>query len=264
MKIGVSTASLYPEKLENSLKTLLENDVKIAEVFFNTESELDENYLNILNSLLLEYNAKVSSIHPFTSGYEPVMLFSDYKRRTKDSFKFYEKYFKAGQKLGATILVIHGDRRTEKMGGISDIEYFKTFKELMNLGEKYNITVAQENVFLYRSQHIDFIKKMKDYLGSDIKFVFDIKQAIRANQNPYLMCETMGQNLIHVHINDNDELNDCLLPGKGTMDYKKIFSMLNSFNYQGDCVIEVYKQNYNEVSQIFNSKIYLEKLLKLT
>ena len=37
---------------------------------------------------------RVKSIHPFSCGMEPFMIFSNYYRRFEDSLKFYENYYK--------------------------------------------------------------------------------------------------------------------------------------------------------------------------
>lgn len=260
LKTGISTACLYPQETEKSLEILLEHGFDYFEIFFNTISEITPEYIRMLCKMLRGHNAAVKSIHPFTSGYEPYLIFTDYKRRYRDSLDFYERYFEAAAQLGAEILVIHGDRKTQE-NGISNIEYFEKFGELSMRGERYGITVAQENVNLFRSQHPAFLTEMRAYLGDRAKFVFDVKQAVRSGNDPFAVCAAMGDGLAHIHINDNRPGQDCLLPGKGLMNYKALLDLLMANDYRGDLMIEVYHKNYRELSELFEAKAFLDTLL---
>lgn len=260
MKVGVSTACLYPCETISALEQLLEGGVDHFEIFLNTISEIQSPYLKQISDLLSQFGADVKSIHPFTSGYEPYLLFTDYERRYRDTLEFYKNYFETAAYLGASVLVIHGDRKTPQTGGISDECYFEKFGELARLGREYGIIVAQENVNAFRSQKPDFIRKMKEFLGNEASFVFDIKQAVRSGADPHEMCSAMGERLVHVHINDNDPLHDCLLPGDGKMNYKKLFEIMKSNGYDGDFIIEVYRKNFQEISEIIKSYEYVKRL----
>ncbi len=252
MKVGISSACLYPMDTIDSLRLMLENNVDYFEIFFNTISEIENPYLERIISLLKRYKAGVKSIHPFTSGYESYLLFTDYERRYRDTLLFYRKYFECAARLGAEIVVIHGDKKTAATG-ISDECYFEKFAELSSIGKEYGVTVAQENVNAFRSQNPHFIRKMREYLGNEVSFVLDIKQAVRSGNDPFDMCEAMGNRLAHIHINDNDEQNDCMLPFEGSTDYSRLFNILKRNNYSGDMVIEVYRKNFGGITELIAS-----------
>ncbi|MCQ4022618.1 MULTISPECIES: sugar phosphate isomerase/epimerase [unclassified Ruminococcus] len=261
MTAGVSTACLYPMETTDALKSLLQNGVKCVEIFFNTLSEIQKPYTTELLNVLNEYGAKVKSIHPFTSGYEPYLIFSDYEKRFRETLEFYKSYFSCAAYLGAEIVVLHGDRKTST-NGISDELYFERFAQLARVAREYGVTLAQENVNAFRSQNPAFIRKMREYLGDEASFVFDIKQAVRSGNDPYEMCSAMGNMLVHVHINDNDNNNDCLLPGDGTMEYKRIFDVLKTNGYSGDFIVEVYRSNFSELSELIASYNLVDQLLE--
>lgn len=258
MNIGISTACLYPLETEKALIKLTDKGFHLFEIFYNTHSELSTPFTQEVKGILARSGSRLKSVHPFTSGYEPYMIFTNYKRRFLDSLEFYKQYFTAASALGAQILVIHGDRHTEKTGGITDEEYFEKFARLSILGEQYGITVAQENVNLFRSQNPAFIKRMKASLGDRAKFVLDIKQAVRSGNNPLAVCEAMGDGLVHLHLNDYNDTQDCLLPGKGHADYNGLFALLRKYKYRGDAVIEVYRTNFDKIDQLRESRAYLE------
>lgn len=260
MKFGVSSACFYPMDLMKSIEFLADNNIHTIEIFTNTVSELQDNFAKKVNNIIKPHNINVTSIHPFTSGYEHILLFSDYYKRFEDTLEFYKQYFNFANNVGAKLIVLHGDRRFVQMGGIPNEEYFERYYKLAKTGRTMGVTVAQENVNMFRSQSPDFLRKMREYLGDEVDFVFDIKQAVRSGNDPYEVCDAMGNRIIHLHINDNDSNHDCLLPGKGTMNYKKIITQMTLNGFKGDAVIEVYNKNFNSASEVVDSYNYLNNV----
>ncbi len=257
MQFGISSACFYPQDLLESIQLLAENNVKSLEIFVNTESELTISFANEIKKITDSYNITVDSIHPFTSGYEYMMIFSDYKKRFADAIEFYKRYYSFANELGAKLVVLHGDKRFSDNGGIADEEYFERYYRLAQAGRSMGVTLAQENVNLFRSQSPDFLKKMREYLKDDVDFVFDIKQAVRSGNNPYEVCSAMNNRIIHLHINDNNSTQDCMLPGTGEMDYNKIFSQLRAQGFNGTAVIEVYHKNFETPEQLIASHRFM-------
>ncbi len=260
MRCGISTACLYPMELEQALPTLISMDFHLFEIFINTISEMKPEYLKELKRMTDDSGSLVKSVHPFTSGFESFLLFSDYNRRFNDGLEFYKQYFNAANILGAQILVLHG-QRSDKHSRITEEDYFKHYASLYALGKTFGITVAQENVNLFRSDDPAFITRMREYLQDECAFVLDIKQAVRAGENPYEMCAAMGERLIHVHINDNKPGEDCLLPGCGTMDFSALKSQMMQFGYDGDFIIEVYRRNFGALHELEYTKKIIESLI---
>jgi sugar phosphate isomerase/epimerase len=261
MQAGISTACLYPMLLEKSLETLLSLNFRLFEVFINTCSELRPEYLRRLRRMANEHNAVIRSVHPFTSGYEGFLLFSDYERRFLDGLDFYKRYFEACGVLGARILVLHG-KKNDRRAKIPDEAYFERYCRLFDLGKSFGVTVAQENVNQCLSDDPEFIRSMKLFCGTGCAFVLDVKQAVRGGVNPYVMCETMGSRLVHVHLNDNDASSDCLLPGVGTMDFPALISILRHNQFTGDLLIEVYRKSFGAIEELSSAKRSVEDLLE--
>lgn len=260
MQVGISTACLYPMELEQSLSTLLSMDFRLFEVFLNTFSELSPVYLKELKKHADAYGARIKSVHPFTSGYEGFLLFSEYERRFRDSLEFYKQYFEAANLLGAEIVVLHG-QRDYQYSKLTKEDYFERYAALYALGKSYGVTLAQENVNQFRSETPTFISQMRSYLRDTCAFVCDIKQAVRAGQDPYAVCAAMGERLIHIHINDNTPQSDCLLPGCGAMDYDRFRRLVADFGYQGDLIIEVYRSNFKNLQEICVARSVVERLI---
>ena len=257
MAFGISTSCLYPLETEKSLDTLGKIGVRTCEVFLNSPSETTLEFAKILNKIRNEYGIKIASVHPFSSFAETYMLFSAYGRRFDDMLEFYKRNFEVTAALGAEFSVIHGALTGAK---ISDTEYFERFAKLIEEGRKTGIKVCHENVNRHLCESPEFVKKMKDYLGEDFRLIFDVKQAVRAGYSPLDFAEKFKNDIVHIHISDHTENADCLPPGKGGFDFKKLIEIMNSAGYGGDYIIELYRENFGDEDDLKESLIYMQNL----
>ena len=250
MKIGVSTASLYPINTETALETIGKAGVKTCEIFFNAESELEPSFVNLLLEIKKRYDMNITAIHPTLSLAESFMIFSEYERRFQESLKKFARYSEVAATLGAKYINLHGG----KPNGLTTVkEYCERYMALNHETHKNGVTVLQENVVNYRSGEIEFLRSMRNVLGDDAQFCFDIKQAIRSGYNPTELMDEFYSNIRHFHISDHTATADCLLPLNGTFDFKNFLEFLKNKKYSGACVIEVYKNAYEKECEIFHS-----------
>lgn len=257
MKIGVSTACMYPMETERSFAALNQSGFRLFEIFFNSYCELQGPILQEIRRTAASYGSRVVSIHPFTSGYEPFLLFSNYQRRFEDGLELYKRYFETANALNAGIVVIHGLK--EKQDGIGLEEYCRRFRLLKEAGARAGVLVAQENVNGYVSARAETLREMRRLIP-DVSFVFDPKQAVRAGQDPFEILSVMGGNLCHVHLNDHDGQNTCLLPGQGGFDFDRMFRCLWDSGYHGEFVLELYRQNFSRQAQLWDGAQTLDAL----
>ena len=258
MKAGISTACFYPQTPEEAISYLSACRIPNIEIFFNSFSELRRDYLKELRAILRDGGVDVLSVHPFTSGMEPILFFSDYERRVADGLEMYRYYFQAANELGAKILVLHGDRRGSNC---SEERYFERFLRLVRLGKEFGVTVAQENVERCHSGELSFLRSMKEALGIDAQFVLDVKQARRSGEDPILFLETLGQSICHVHMSDGGAAGDCLPIGSGEMDFGAFFGKLRELHYRGGVVLELYRHNYRVREELIESYDKLREMI---
>ncbi len=259
MEIGASTACFYPLETEKALKKLIDLGYKKAEIFFNTVSELETPFVSQMKKQADDGGMKILSVHPFSSNLENNCIFGEYQRRYDDFIGLYKRHCCAAAELGAKYLVIHGAYAMLKRP-LPDEHYFERFASLIEIGKREGITVCQENVVRFRSQSVDFLKRMKAYLGEDFNMVFDVKQAIRSGYEPLFVAEEMKDSIVHVHLSDNSPQADCMPPGTGEFDFKKLFSILDSANYKGDYVIEIYSRGYDVEKELSLSKSFFDNM----
>lgn len=257
MAIGISTSCLYPLETEKSLDALGKIGVKSCEVFLNSPGETTPQFAKILNGICNEYGIKISAVHPFSSFAETYMLFSAYQRRFDDMLEFYKRNFEVTAALGADFSVIHGALTGAK---ISSTEYFTRFAKLIEEGKKSGVKVCHENVNRHLCESPDFIEKMKAFLGEDFKLVFDVKQAVRAGFSPIEFAEKFKSDIVHIHISDHTETADCIPPGKGNFDFRKLIDVMNSAGYKGDYIIELYRENFGGIEDLRESLLHMQKL----
>lgn len=258
MKAGVSTACLYPALLEDSLSDLVSRGIKTTEIFINTHCELMPDFINILKSILDSGNASCVALHPYTCPIEPMMLFSSYERRLKDSIDYCKYYFEAMNTIGAGIFVLHGNMNVT---AVDEHLYFERFALLSEAAAGYGIILAQENVARCQSRSLSFLKNMSDYLGDTARFVLDVKQSLRSDEDPCEMARVLGSKIVHIHFSDHNDQHDCMMPGEGTFDIRSFLEIMHRSGYDGAVMLELYRSSFRDTEQLAEGCRYLESII---
>lgn len=250
MNIGVSTASFYPLETELALEEIGKAGIKTTEIFFNAESELKDSFIDMLVEIKEKYDINIASVHPTMSLAESFMIFSAYERRFRESLKQYRRYSEVAKRLGAKYIIMHGGKPN---GILTDEEYCERYMALKNETVENGVTVLQENVVNFRSGDVEFLRSMREILGNEAEFCFDIKQSVRCGYAPFLLLDEFYDNIKHLHISDHSVAGDCLLPGHGGFDFAALFKFLENKGYDGSLVTEVYHFSYRNYEEIFGS-----------
>ena len=258
MDIGISSACYYPLETELSLEEVGKSGAKVTEVFFNAQSELKNSFIDILLDIKEEYGIKIASVHPTMSLAESFMIFSAYERRFYEALDQYSRYSEIAATLGAKYIIMHGGKPN---GILSDEEYCERYMALKRATLKNGVAVLQENVAKFRSGDIEFLRSMKDILGKDAEFCFDIKQSIRCGLEPLSMIDEFWDNIRHFHISDHSLASDCQLPLNGGFNFENFFKILKNREFEGDCVIEVYNNAYKKFDELAVSCKNLKKFI---
>lgn len=255
MRMGISTASFYPQSTERALERVARAGARCAEVFINAEQEFSPEFIELLSKKSNELGVEIVSLHPYTSGYETMSFYSDYPRRLEDGMEQYRRYFAAASSLGARFFVMHGAFLGSRL---SDQAVFERFFKLAQVAKTQGITLLQENVSRCRSGAPEFISKMRVALGEWATFVLDIKQAVRSGCGVAAMQSAMGDGIRHIHISDHLPHSDCLPPGKGGFDIPGFLLQLRENGYDDDVVLELYRESYTNLEELTKSYEYLE------
>ena len=250
MRLGISTASFYPELIESAVKRSAALGFRVLEVFVNSEVESGADFGKRTGDLAREYGMEIVAYHPYTSFAESFYFFSEYGRRTDESVELYKKYFHTASVMGARVFNVPGALARRPV----DVDrYCEVYRRLYLAAAEEGLVFSQENVYNYQSGTLEFIRQMRARLGDGVAFTLDVKQANRLGIAPADMLDAMGDRLVHLHLSDFTAADDCLLPGAGCFDYRTFLGRLDRDGDQ-NCVIEVYRHSYQEETEILEAK----------
>ena len=217
MNIGASSACFYPLETEKAFQKICEMGFSHSEIFFNSPSELNSDFVKEMLRIKEHYGITVTSLHPYRSFSEGYDFFSKYKRRFYDATEDYKRFFNAAAELGAKYIVMHGSKHHSE---IPLTEYAERFGELDSIARTFSCNVAHENVVDFASASPDFMRFMKEQLGKDFKAVLDIKQARRAGYDYNEFIDVLGENIVHLHLSDFNSEHNCIPPSEnGAFDF---------------------------------------------
>ncbi len=259
MEIGLSSASFYPDiNTEESIRLMKSLGFDMGEIFLNSPSEYEESFIQQLNEEKYKNQFTINSLHSFSSAFEPY-LFDVYKRRREDMFVYFKNVCRGAKILGAKCYTFHG-MRLDNINTINKDLVIDTYNKLCYTALEEGIKLAQENVSWCMSSNLDFLKLLSEKCKYPIYFTFDIKQAYKSGEKVEDYLNIMGKSLVNFHINDMDDNNNCSIPGKGKIDYKKIYDKLCEIGYTGAGIIEIYRNNYEKYTEIVEGRKNLRKI----
>ncbi|MGH4052094.1 MAG: sugar phosphate isomerase/epimerase family protein [Clostridium sp.] len=256
MDIGLSSACFYPDVYtENSIGTMKELGFDHGEIFLNTPSEYEKEFLKVLLGKKELYEFNINSVHAFSASFEPY-LFDKYDRRRSDMLQHFKDVCKAAKMLGASCYTFHGMRYTN-FDELDTKFVMDIYNELSYIAADEGVKLAQENVSWCMSSDLRLLNLLSNSCKYPIYFTLDLKQACKANTSIEKYINVMGSNLVNLHINDRDENHHCLLPGRGNLNYEHISNMLKKVGYSGKGIIEVYKSNYSSYDELIQVKNFV-------
>ncbi|MBO7520183.1 MAG: sugar phosphate isomerase/epimerase [Clostridia bacterium] len=260
MKIGVSTSCLYPLETEKALLGVAKAGIKTTEIFFNANCELEKDFVAGLKKTKDEYGIEIVSVHPTMSLAESFMFFSNYQRRYVEGMDFYKRYAEIAGELGAKYIIMHGGKPNRVLDNRG---YFERFAHIAEAVRKNGAVLLQENVVKFRAGDIGVLADMKEYLGDSAAFCLDIKQCVRGGYSPFSALGILKDSVKHIHISDNTEDNDCMLPLSGNFDFSAFFELCERVNYKGDAIVEVYRDSYEKPEELYTAYRNFSKYVML-
>lgn len=258
MQIGISTASLFGRKpTESALEFFAENKIQCAEVFLESFCEYNDEFGKLLNSV--KGNVNVHSVHTLTTQFEP-QLYSLNERGQSDSFKLLEMTMSSAKQFGAKYYTFHGGARFKKTPFKINYERVgKITQQIMDITNKYGITLAYENVHWGYYNYIGFFDEIRKRTCG-LKATLDIKQARQSGIDYAEYINEMNSDIVTVHLSDINENGKMCLPGKGITDFNDLFSRLNGVGFNGAMLIEAYQSDFESYDELFESLDFLGNL----
>ena len=101
-----------------------------------------------------------------------------------------------------------------------------------------------------------------DALGNCAKFVFDTKQAVRKEYNPFDFLDVLQEKIIHIHLSDHGKNGDCLLIGEGDMNFNEFVAKLKKYSFTGSIILELYSNGYKKIDDLSDNLSYFRNIIE--
>ncbi len=257
MKIGISTASLFPEKHTEEAAGIIKSlGAEVAEVFFSTFYEYRPEFSKALAPKIA--GLEINSVHTLPLNFEG-NLFNGTRRVRGDGYYWLDQVARSAQLLGCHNYTFHGFVRAGD--GRDDMRFIgERIAEAHAFLQRYGVNLCIENTSYYAFNRPNFFREVKNFCPN-LYGVFDIKQARRSGYPYQMYIEEMAGAIAYVHITDMDENGKTCLPGKGIYNFAEIFKRLKGAGFDGNILIENYRGDYGETQELKNSVDYLNEII---
>lgn len=135
-------------------------------------------------------------------------------------------------------------------------KYLKFFadgiKKILPIAEKEQIKILIEpepKLLLETSK--EFLSFIKDFDSKYLRLNFDIGHFYCVNEDPSSLILKLEEYIEHFHLADiENRVHYHLIPGQGSIDFKRVFASMKEIGYDGFVTVELYpyKQNPSEAA----------------
>lgn len=250
IKVGLSTASVYPLKTEAAFEYAARLGYDGVELMVWAEAVSQD--VNAVAKLSRKYGMPVLSVHA------PCLLVSQRVWGASPIPKL-ERSVRAAEKLGAQTVVVHPPFRWQR-------RYAEGFAEqVAALEDSSDVHVAVENMFPLRADRLfgagqTSVERMKRRGGrpgigvsafspsfdptdaNHAHYTLDLSHTATAGTDALDMMRRMGSGLTHLHLTDGTgaSVDEHLVPGKGTQPVAQVCRELAAGDFTGQVVLEVH------------------------
>ncbi|MBN4928388.1 sugar phosphate isomerase/epimerase [Hoyosella rhizosphaerae] len=248
IRVGLSTASVYPQNTEAGFRYAAEVGYDGVEVMVWLESVSQE--FSALRALSKKYGIPVLSIHA------PCLLISQ-RVWGSDPVSKLDRSAQLASDLGAETVVVHPPFRWQR-------RYVEGFQEqTWRLERDTGVKLAVENMFPMRADRFfgrrtRSAERMKErggpgpgltafapsYDPTDIDhphYTLDLSHTATAGTDAMELAARMGDRLTHIHLADGRgaSIDEHLLPGHGTQPCAELCQQLAVQGFTGQVILEI-------------------------
>jgi sugar phosphate isomerase/epimerase len=256
MKILLSTGSLHNLPFEKIFSIAKKFEFSGVELHLKTPSQLFNISKEKLEKLSIKHQIPILSIH--SPPYEN-FLFQFLIKRDKILFKTWKNTLELAKYLNSEVVVIHPFPfllRKEKTKF--------DFENLLSKIKNSNIKICIENMpkLVFFSPHILITpEEFKNFCSKNNCFqTLDTTHSKTENIEPADFFRINKDYIKNIHISDYKNGRQHLPPGKGEINFKKLFENLKKANYQGFITLELIPKNISSFEIIKNCKEYIQTL----
>ncbi|MHA1929867.1 MAG: sugar phosphate isomerase/epimerase family protein [Candidatus Thorarchaeota archaeon] len=224
-------------------------------------SDMTDSDMDHIREVLEKYHMKPTVHGPL----DDVNLSSLKEPIRRASVDLYKESIDFAVEVKASILVIHaGVCPVDQLVRLEDARnrFHASLLELASYGKENQIMIGLENkqkgvdreIVLYTKEHIDYIIEYRDY---SVGAVLDFGHANTVGSNMSEYIAGFGNQLLEVHLHDNDGLSDSHLSlGQGSLDIACIIQALSDNSFEGPIILELKTEDHLRESVDFLEGIY--------
>ncbi len=229
IRVGLSTASLYPDNAATAFATAARLGYDAIEVMVWTDPVTRE--AGALRAL--------SELHalPIVSVHAPTLLLTQRVWGT-DPWGKVDRSIDLALEVGAGTVVLHPPFRWQR-------EYAAGFVDGVALREhESGIRLAVENMYPWRTARRDVMAYLPHWDPVDQPYdnvTLDLSHTATAGSDALAMAQGLGPRLAHLHLADGlgSFLDEHLVPGRGAQPCAAVLEHLADSRWEGEVVVEV-------------------------
>ncbi len=278
MKLAFSSNAFKKFPLETAIREIAKIGFKGVEILGDIPHayppDCSEERIKKLRNLITELNIEVSNLNAFAlyalgDVYHPSWIESDQRLREK-RIQYTIDCIYLANKLGIkNISTEPGGPIPVKENQINLDSLLKIFaqglKKVESIAETNNvkILVEPEPSLLIENSH-QFLKLMNIICSDYIKLNFDIGHFYCVKEDPSEAILNLIEYIDHFHLADiaSNRIHNHLIPGLGSIDFKRIFDTIKNIGYKGFITVELYPYQDNPVGTAKQSYNYLKWLFE--
>ena len=230
MKVGLSTASVYPESTAHAFAYAARLGYDAVEIMVGMDPLSQQ--VAAVAQLAEHHGVPICSIHA------PCLLFTQRVWGTEPWGKL-QRSADMAKAVGAETVVVHPPFRWQR-------EYARDFVNgIAALEESTGVAFAVENMYPWRATAARGLEmyvpgwdpSAENYANTTI----DLSHAAIAASDPILMAKRLGERLRHIHLTDGtgSPKDEHLVPGRGMMRAGPFLNYLARTGFDGDVVLEI-------------------------
>jgi sugar phosphate isomerase/epimerase len=252
MKLAFSTNAFRKFSLQDAITEIAKIGYKGVEIMCDKPhlwpEDTDTLLIQTIKSVLSQNKIMVSNLNAFMTTaigdfYHPSFIEKDLRYRRK-RIEYTYNCIKIAKLIGAGSISVIPGGPVEKIDRTEALNIFKQeILEIAKFANKENVKILIEpepDLLIQTSK--EFIEFAKNISEESIGLNFDIGHFFCVGEDPAELIRFFGNQIHHIHIEDiaQDRKHFHLIPGKGVIDFARIFDALREIDYQDFVCVELY------------------------
>ncbi len=232
MRLSFSTAGLFPRDSLESLKLVEKSGFQYAELMPQCRRETKPDFAH---EILRETKIRVGSIH-FPLVFFPV-FYNPYPGMIEEARELIDDLVKSASILQTEVIVIHPPYFTDDT--TREIFHSAIIENIVYLCEKAKecgTKVALENSPKGGRDAEEMLDVIREVRHENLFPMIDTTEAVESGEDPVEMIKALD--VIHMHVSDHKGEKKHIMPGKGSLNWSDIVSVLKEKDYRGLIVVE--------------------------